>query len=527
MLEQLRAAWSNLQPGRRWTVAATLAATVVALALVGYWSSRPSYSLLYGGLAPEDAAAVVEELRSGGVPYRLGARGGSVEVPTRVLYETRLRLASQGMPSHGAVGFELFDRSSLPGTDFSNAVNLQRALQGELSRTIASVAEVRSARVHLSLPRESLYADPTPPSASVLLDLGNRGALRPEQIRGIAYLVASGVENLSHHNVTVVDALGNVLHGGGGDRVDLSDSALATARAFSEALSIRLQTMLDAMFGPYRTIVRAQAELDMDAEETSEEIVEPVPEELGSAVSRERTAEESYDGAAGEAGAVAGVPAAVMGREGGEAREREGSYRSTDQTREFEFSRRTSLRRRQPGRVTRLTVAAVVDESLAGLGVERVREVLAAAAGVDPMRGDTIVVRPMKLKAAELAEQEEKLAEVTRLAHERQAALDTIMHRGAPIVIMLLLLAIVARTAAGLRRAAGGGHEDYGPPEGRPDDESAGPISVEATREEFSADRREEEEERELTEELRKLARERPDVLAEELRNLVNSQDNL
>ena len=531
MLEQLRAAWEKLEPRQRVTLSVTVVGTLIGLALVGFWSSRPTYSVLYSGLAPEDAAAVVEELRSTKVPYRLAGSGGRIEVPTPALYETRLSLAAKGMPSRSTIGFELFDRSTLPGTDFSNAVNLQRALQGELSRTISSLTEVKSARMHLSMPRESLYAEATPPTASVLLDLGAKGSLHKEQVRGIAYLVASAVQNLTFKNVTVVDTLGNVLHGGGSGGPDFGDSTLATAKAFSEALTARLQTMLDAMFGPYKTIVRAQAELDMDAEESSEERVDPVSEDPTSAVSREHTAEETYSGGGATGGGVSGVPANIMGRAGTASTEQQGSYKSEEQTREYQFSKKTTHKKRQPGRVTRLTVAAVVDESIAAEGIQRVKEVLEAAAGVDPTRGDSIVVRPMKLNAAELAEEEDKLAGAAQAAQQRQAVIEMLLQRGLPAVIVVVLLAIMVRTASELRRAASEAPRDEGEAVGGAGGPAlataqAPPAEAEEASEataEFDALKREEEE---LAAELQRIAQEQPDVLAEELRNLVNTQES-
>ncbi len=533
MLEQLKTIWGNLVPRQRLALAVAAVATVIGLIVVAAWSSRPAYSVLYNGLAQEDAAAIVGELRSAKVPYRLAANGGSIEVPTPSLYETRLNLAAKGMPSHSIIGFELFDRSGLPGTDFSNNVNLQRALQGELSRTICSLSAVKSARVHLSMPRESLYADATPPTASVLLDLGADGSVRPDQVRGIARLVASAVDKLSFQNVTVMDTLGNVLFGSGQVGNDLADSTLGTSKAFSEALTARLQTMLDSMFGAHRTIVRAQADLDMDAEETSEERMEPAAQDRAAAVSKEHTTQETYSGARSTTGGVSGVPANVLGGAAAATAERDGTYRSTDQTREYEFSKKTTRRTRHPGRVTRVTVAAVVDESLAGQGVDRVREVLEAAAGVDTTRGDTVVVRPMKLKAAELADKEEKLAQIAEVSLQRQATIDVLVRRGLPALVILILLAVVIRTAGDFRRAAGGtGYQGPTADTSEFEEEEVAPDLSTMSHDDpryqaLAADEEEREEEELLAEELRRFAREQPEVLAEELRNLVSAQDNL
>ncbi len=533
MPEQLRTAWDNLDARQRLTLAIAAAVTLAGLILVAVWSARPEYRVLYSGLSSEDAGAVVEELRSEKVPYRLARGGTSVEVPEGTLYETRLSMAGKGLPSGaGGGGFELFDKNSLPGTDFDNWVLWQRALQGELARTISALDEVGSARVHLNLPRESLYDDPVPPSASVLLDLRPTGGLGDRQVRGIAYMVSSAVEKLKPENVTICDTFGNVLYGSGGG-ADGPDTAFATAKAYSEALTRRLQSMLDAMFGTHYTIVRAQVDVNMDAEETNEEQVEPVGEGPNSLISREHTSEEIYNSNGAGEGGTTGVPSNVMGAERAAGQDGNGAYQAKEETREYEVSKRVVRRTNKPGKIMRISVAAVVDESLAAQGIDRVRDVLQAAAGVDLSRGDSIVVRPLKLRSAELAAEEEKDAKLAQVAQQRQDTVNNLLRKGVPIVVIVILLAVLLRTAGAMRRTqpaseqeqqvwaegdmdmgememGGEATEEYG------EDYDGGPFMV-------PPDEREEEI---LVEELRRIAREQPEVLAEELRNLVNGADD-
>ena len=526
MLEQAKAAWGSLQPRQRITLGIASAVMLIGLGAVGLWSSQPGYSVLYSGLAPADASAVVEELTSAKTPYRLAEKGGSIEVPSGKLYETRLALAGKGLPSSGGVGFELFDQSTLPGTDFSNNVNLQRALQGELGRTICALQSVRSARVHLALPHESLYEDPAPPTASVLLDLGPGGSLAPGQVRGIAYLVASAVDKLKPQNVTIIDSLGTILHGGGDAAGDLGETSLAAAKAFSDSMSTKLQTMLDAMFGPHKTIVRVQAELNLDTEESSEERVQPASANAKNAVVREHTSEEQYKGGGSAGGGFAGVPTSLAGATKAGATDAAGDYRNSDQTREYEFSKLTTRRQVHPGKVQRLAVAAVVDEE-AAVNADRVREVLQAAAGLNLARGDTIVVRPMKLKAAELADADAKDAQAANASDARQKTIDMLLRRGMPLAVALVLLAAFVRTMNEFRRVA-----DI--PEAAALDAARGVASAGALRDPVADGARqaaspadEAQEEDELIEELRRIAREKPDALAQELRMLVSGQDGM
>jgi flagellar M-ring protein FliF len=424
------------------------------------------------------------------------------------------------------VGFELFDKSSLPGTDFSNAVNLQRALQGELARTIGAISQVKSARVHLALPHESLYADTSPASASVVLDLGATGSLTPDQVRGMAYMVSSAVEGLQPEAVTILDTQGTMLHGAGSPGSDLLDTALYSSKQYAEALSTRLQTMLDAIFGPGKTIVRAQVDLDLDTEQSREEKVDPVTPHSTDAVSREHQTKETYAGNRGGAGGVSGVPAGIMGGGAAAGASGAGSYTNSQETREYEFSRRTTDRARRPGRIRRMSIAAVVDEAVASAGVSRVQDIVQAAAGLDLARGDTLVVRAMKLGGAEEAAKEATLAQADAAARSRRAIIEMLVSRGLPMVLALVLISLLARTAADVRRgvtrsseaAAGSDSAGWQPPSGWPEQTGnaerisetmpSAPLSEEDT----------------MVAELRRIARDQPELLAEELRNLISGQ---
>jgi flagellar M-ring protein FliF len=532
MLEQLRAAWDNLEPRQRTALAIALASTVIGLGVVGIWSSRPDYATLYSGLAQEDAADVVEELRGEKVPYRLSAGGSSILVPTTALHETRLKMAGKGMPRSSNVGFEVFDRSGLPGTDFSNNVNLQRALQGELERTIASLEQIDSARVHLSMPRETLYGEQARPTASVLLELKTNADIERSQVRGIAYLVSSAVDDLDLNNVTVVDTSGRVLHGGNDEGLALSETTLDTAKAHSDALTRRLQTMLDGMFGPRMTIVRAQADLDLDSEETSEEKVEPLGDTRDQAIVREHSSQERYTGGDAVVGGAGGIPSALAGSAAGGANEGAGNYLSSEETREYQFSKTTRHRKRSPGRITRLNVAAVVDESLPVTAIERARDVLTAAAGIDIERGDTIVVQRLKLKSAELAAQDAKEMAGEQTARKRQETLALLMRHGLPALMALVLVAVAIRSTGELRRSMSSTDSEM-ESEGYAAQDSMQPIVFRAAAE-GPSDREQPEqspavvplrEDQRLAEEIQRMARERPDALADELRRMVAGGD--
>src|SRR5262245_57042779 len=199
-------------PARRVALLATAVGSVALVLGIAWWVQQPLYRPLFTNLSPEDAASIVEALKGQKVSYQIEDGGRAVLVPAERLYELRLALASRGLPEGGGVGFELFDRQSLGQTDFLQRLNYQRALQGELGRTIARLGGVESARVHLALPERSLFVgEDRRPSASVVVKLTPGRALSAAQVDGIVHLVAASVEGLAADAVTVVDEGGRML----------------------------------------------------------------------------------------------------------------------------------------------------------------------------------------------------------------------------------------------------------------------------------------------------------------------------
>src|SRR5947209_8498811 len=195
--EQLVAFFLAQPPGRRVAIGAVGVASMVAVLGLAWWVQRPLFRPLFTNLSEQDAAAIVQELKAQKVPFELEDGGRAVLVPAERLYELRLGLASRGLPEGGGVGFELFDRQTLGQTDFLQRLNYQRALQGELGRTISRLGGVESARVHLALPERSLFVgEDRRPSASVMVKLAPGRALSAAQIDGIVHLVAASVEGL-------------------------------------------------------------------------------------------------------------------------------------------------------------------------------------------------------------------------------------------------------------------------------------------------------------------------------------------
>src|SRR5689334_20150217 len=212
LLNQLRDFFLALPPARRMTFLALTVGVLVGTGALAWWVQQPQYRVLYSGLGASDAGGVIEYLKTEKIPYRVSEAGGNIEVASGRLYETRMALAGRGIPQGGGVGFEIFDKQTLGMTDFVQRLNYQRALQGELARSIAELDTVESARVHLAMPERSLFvSEERRPSASVVLKLRPGRSLAPEQIAGVVHLVAASVEGLRPADVTVVDVNGQVL----------------------------------------------------------------------------------------------------------------------------------------------------------------------------------------------------------------------------------------------------------------------------------------------------------------------------
>src|SRR5437870_1114501 len=265
-------------PARRIVLIATGVGSLTAVLALAWWVQRPLYRPLFTNLAEQDASAIVEALRAEKAPFRLEDGGRAILVPADRLYELRLALASRGLPEGGGVGFELFDRQTLGQTDFLQRLNYQRALQGELGRTISRLGGVESSRVHLALPDRSLFVgEDRRPSAPVTVKLAPGRALSAAQVDGIVHLVAASVEGLAADGVTVVDQGGRMLNTNrpGGETVGASSTALEMQASIERQLAERVESMLAAVVGRDKAIARVAATLEVARVERTEETYDP------------------------------------------------------------------------------------------------------------------------------------------------------------------------------------------------------------------------------------------------------------
>ena len=406
--------WGKLSPGRRITFLAGVALLIGTLVLVASTVRTTNYLPLFTEMNPVDAGEILQILKDDKVPYQLTESGTAILVPSNVVYETRIKLATAGLPRGGTVGFELFNQNSLGTTDFERKLKYNWALQGELTRTIREMREVEDARVHIVLPERSLFvSEENQPTASVLLRLKPYIQLTEGQIKGIANLVAYSVEGMKPENVTILDSNSNILseslnfnHG-----IPLSGDAITTQLKIKEATEKRLEdqvkTMLERVFGLGKVVTRVNAELNFAYKESLAETFAPVVDEAG-VVRSEQEYTENYTGGGG--GAPIGVPGIDSNIPSYQAVDPERDttqYAKRDLTRNYEVNKINEKVISPPGSIQRLTVAVWLDGQLPPEQLAQVRSAVESAVGYSAGRGDKITIESMAFERIKLADFDE------------------------------------------------------------------------------------------------------------------------
>ena len=280
--------------GRKILLMLGVAATVAVMAGVWMWGQQPEYRVLFSNFSDRDGGAIVAELEKMNVPYKYAEGGGAVLVPADRVHDARLKLASQGLPKGGNVGFELMENQRLGASQFVEQVNFQRAMEGELARSIESVSAVQAARVHLALPKDSVFvSEQKQPTASVLLNLHPGRALDPQQVSAIVHLVASSVPELSTKNVTVVDQNGNLLSDAGkSPRVNGMDpSQIKYVQELQRNVVARIESIITPIVGPGNVRAEATADVDFSRSEQAVESYKPNQTPDAMAIRSQQTSE--------------------------------------------------------------------------------------------------------------------------------------------------------------------------------------------------------------------------------------------
>ncbi|WP_287497112.1 flagellar basal-body MS-ring/collar protein FliF [Pandoraea sp. CB10b_02] len=290
------------------------AAIVALLIAVFLWSRAPDYKVLYSNLSDRDGGAIITSLQQMNVPYKFAEGGGAILVPAEQVHDVRLRLASQGLPKGGLVGFELMDNQKFGISQFAEQVNYQRALEGELARSVESLSAVQAARVHLAIPKPSVFVrEQQKPSASVLVTLYPGRVLDDAQVSAIVHMVASSVPELPVKNVTILDQNGNLLSAQSGKGLGLDASQLKYVRELEQSYARRIESILNPIVGPGNVHAQVTADVDFNQVEQTSENYKPNAGEQ--AVRSQQSSEASQIGIT----PPGGVPGALSNQPPGQA----------------------------------------------------------------------------------------------------------------------------------------------------------------------------------------------------------------
>lgn len=388
---------------RKIAAAAVILISIALFAVLIIQARVADHQLLYANLTEADAASVVTWLKGQRVPYTLKNGGRNILIPADRIYETRLDLAANGLPSGGGVGFEVFDTQSFALTDYVQKVNYTRALQGELARTITTLGPVESTRVHLALPEKRLFKNQQKKAtASVIVTLAPGRTLDRSQVQGILHLVAGSVTGLETANVKVIDSNGVVLEAEESTDKDnlLSVDMLAFQQEVESRLEMRAQALLDKTMGINKAMVRVTATLDFAKVEKTEELFdaeEPV-------IRSEQISSEAGGGQT--AGGIPGVQSNLQGITAGMAGSTPGTSRSS-RTTNYEISKTISKIVNPVGTITKLSVSVLVADKPKEEGSEgqpagrsqeeldALKDMVSTALGLVAQRGDQINIVSM------------------------------------------------------------------------------------------------------------------------------------
>ncbi|RKP48416.1 flagellar basal-body MS-ring/collar protein FliF [Trinickia fusca] len=384
----IRSFWESLGRGARVGLVSGVIVIAAATTVGGYWLMRTDYQVLFADLGTQDAAAMVAELDKLKVPYVLADNGASILVDKAAVYKTRLKLMGGDLPLHGAVGFELFNNSDFGMTEFAQKINYQRALQGELTRTILALDEIRDARVLLALPEQGLFKQASGKAkASITLTMRSGATLTNDQVTGIQRLVSASVPGIDAQNVTIVDQTGIALTRPTGTDAEFDSGAsrLDLKKDTETYLSRKVGLVLDRALGPGQGLASVDVSLNMDRIQATTEDVVPAAGRPGAAQAgvmvHER--ESQHDtGAPLDTKTVAAYNGAAQGGS---------SQREVD----YAVGRRVEQVVSQPGSIRRIQVAVVVRRALDSNQQDQIRRMVAASVGASADRGDTVVVQTL------------------------------------------------------------------------------------------------------------------------------------
>ncbi|WP_240675513.1 flagellar basal-body MS-ring/collar protein FliF [Cellulomonas endophytica] len=433
---------------------AIIGVAVLALggsALYGYLS-KPTMGPLFSGVSPEDASAITDVLTADGVAYELADGGTTILVPTGSIYAERIKVAAAGLPADASGdGYSLLDTMSMTSSDFQQKTTYQRALQGELAKTIESMTGVETASVKLAIPEETVFVESKgTPTASVFVRTAAGRQLTDDQVQAVVHLVSAGIEGMDPLDVSVVDAEGTVLSAVG---TGVTGSGSAQSSDYETKVAASVQAMLDQVLGAGRSAVTVTAEVDSATSETTTETFTQTPD-VGPLASS--TTEETYTGTGG-AGATGVLGPDNIAVPNGAAAGGTGDYRSATEDVTNAVNKTTERTSSPAGAVARQSVAVVVDSTVAaGIDLANLQTTIAAAAGIDTTRGDTLAVQQMAFDTTS-AEAAEKALAAADAAAAKEAQGELVQQGaigGAVLLAVVVAIVLAARRGKKAKREA-------------------------------------------------------------------------
>ena len=411
LLTRLWTLVTSLTVGQLVSLVMAFVLVVAIVASSAWWVQTPSYALLFSDMDPETAGQIVTKLKTQKVPYHLDEGGRGIRVPIDRVDELRIQFTSEGLPASGRIGFEIFDRTQFGATEFLEQVNYRRALEGEIARTIATITEVASARVHIAMGKDSLFGESRPAKASVVLKLRGQHTLSQPSINGISNLVAASVEGLRPDAVVILDTFGRPLARPQQDRDDpLGAAQLERQQRLEREMSERIVALLEPVVGPERVRVNVSMKLNPSSSEETEERWDP------NAVVRSRQTSADQSSAAGAVAQIAGTRANLPSDPQTPAPAQQasvtpagGGTSRTQETTNYEISRTTRRVISPPGEIARLSVAVILDDDQVVKAnaqgqktvtraprnrdeLQKIQGLVAAAVGLEMDRGDQLTV---------------------------------------------------------------------------------------------------------------------------------------
>lgn len=449
-LRRIRDAWNSLEPTKRYALGIITVGIIGSVALWAFLSSQVTYETAFQGLKPQDASAVVNKLKELQIPYQLN-NDGSISVPSSLVNEARVEVAGAGVLTGGNVGFEIFNQPSFGLSNFIQQVDYQRALEGELARSIEQINGISSARVHLALPQPSVFvSQQQSPSAAVVVALKPGQTLDRSQAQAIVSLVVGAVVGMKPAQVALLDTQGQLLDGGtgttAGDPATVSDH-YETQLAMEQSMQSRVQDLLDRILGPGHSSVQVNVQLDWSSGQSTTQTYNPTNQPPIIQASQDITDVQSLTSSVG---GIPGVASNVPTYQQAQPTPSQGSgSQKTQAIRNYDVSSTVQKTNQVPGTLQRLTVAVAVDSSVTNPAmVSNLTKMVQAAVGYDATRGDNVSVVAVPLKQVRTTSLPQPAGvssrQVQTLAMIRSAALIA----GPVLAVLILGLLLLRRRTA-------------------------------------------------------------------------------